>query len=439
MEDSLIVQTDFNGRNKLHMEDNKCFCLKTFLGLLQINIITLAQSLQQPYPPKICLIPTKDYRVEEVSITADSINVNLPEPILNDEYNDLYKFKEFYVQTYERQHKIPNLTQFTEYTLKLALSNFYIHKKSMDLQFGPDVKLITTSKLYAPDDVVVQVVMPNLAVIDWMPPKKLDCVAVNYEVKWMQYSNSTQENQNSFRFIKVNKLEHTTNGVVTDSVIKTFYMAEPNNLSLNGIDTNSMNISWIPSVNLTIPTEFLILEYKNAASRKRIWEIANNIEKNNDKITYHIENLLLQTKIGHNISCDKNAKKQASSKEKKEFLKEAKLMSHFQHENVLRILGICLNTDSLLLILELIEPGDLLNYLRINGTLQSLDSCALRLKGLLAMCEDVARGCCYLERQQFVHRDLACRNCLISVRNHGNRIVKIGLARDIYKDHYYRM
>ncbi|XP_029171207.1 proto-oncogene tyrosine-protein kinase ROS-like isoform X1 [Nylanderia fulva] len=736
--DSSIVQTDLNGRNKLYMADNKCFCLKTFLGLLQIyntfmtidttnidepliywiinneylivtdinscncnmilrfpnqftyrindividsiniylityeeiyilrkenalleskenifqcfqkfhydffDLLAIAKNLQL-YPPKICLIPTKGNRVEEMLITADSINVNLPKPILNDEFkkynlvfiydisvsyfkcldNDLNKFEEFHVQTYEQQYEFQNLTQLTEYTLKLALSNFYIYKISMDLQFGPDVKLITTGKLYAPDDVVVQVVMPNLAVIDWMPPKKLNCVAVNYEVKLVEYPNNTQENQNSVRSIKVfNKLERKTNGkffavipslipkqkyeiyvsvypiirtdVVTDSVIKTVYMSEPNNLSLNGIDTNSMNISWIPSVNLTIPTEFLILEYKNAASRKRIWEIANNIKGNNDKITYHIENLLPQTKYKFRLNLkyteykenfiwpsdgkefifetlgdarkipsatgtamqyylplilcliviiviynvyyfyctyrqrkrsneivsppimintelvplneipfgctqlnllnpprlqynsdefaltiiEKNQiiqtkffgsgafgsvyqgiiknfegldttpvaikmlKRQASSKEKKEFLKEAKLMSHFRHKNVLRILGICLNTNSPLLILELIEPGDLLNYLRNNGTLQSSDSCALRLKDLLAMCEDVARGCCYLERQQFVHRDLACRNCLISVKNYENRIVKIGdfgLARDIYKDHYYRM
>ncbi|XP_029176972.1 LOW QUALITY PROTEIN: uncharacterized protein LOC114945065 [Nylanderia fulva] len=307
------------------------------------RIVPIDKTLQL-YPPKICLIPTKDYRVEEVLITANSIKVNLPEPNPNDECkkynftfiynisvsylkcldNDLNKFEKFHVQTYERQYEFQNLTQLTEYTLKLALSNFYIYKISMDLQFGPDVKLITTGKLYAPDDVVVQVVMPNLAVIDWMPPKKLGCVAVNYEVKMVKYPNSTQENQNSFRFIKVNKLERTTNDkffavisslipkqkyeiyvsvypiirtdVVTDSVIKTVYMSEPNNLSLNGIDTNRMNISWIPSVNLTIPTEFLILEYKNAASRKRIWEIANNIKGNNDKITYHIENLLPQTK-----------------------------------------------------------------------------------------------------------------------------------------------
>jgi len=66
---------------------------------------------------------------------------------------------------------------------------------------------------------------------------------------------------------------------------------------------------------------------------------------------------------------------------------------------------------------------------------------SLTLLDLLAMCVDVARGCRYLEEMHFVHRDLACRNCLVSSGDRQTRIVKIGdfgLARDIYKNDYYR-
>ncbi|XP_024885319.1 proto-oncogene tyrosine-protein kinase ROS isoform X3 [Temnothorax curvispinosus] len=137
----------------------------------------------------------------------------------------------------------------------------------------------------------------------------------------------------------------------------------------------------------------------------------------------------------------KMLRKDASSQEKTEFLQEARLMSHFRHKHVLRLLGVCLDTDPPLLVLELMEVGDLLSYLRESRSLQPTDPHALRLQDLLAMCEDVARGCRYLEELHFVHRDLACRNCLVSARDRENRVVKIGdfgLARDIYKNDYYR-
>lgn len=59
----------------------------------------------------------------------------------------------------------------------------------------------------------------------------------------------------------------------------------------------------------------------------------------------------------------------------------------------------------------------------------------------MAMCLDVAKGCVYLEEMHYIHRDLAARNCLVSTTDPESRIVKIGdfgLARDIYKNDYYR-
>ncbi|XP_038214357.1 proto-oncogene tyrosine-protein kinase ROS [Zerene cesonia] len=135
----------------------------------------------------------------------------------------------------------------------------------------------------------------------------------------------------------------------------------------------------------------------------------------------------------------KTLRKGATEQEKTEFLKEAALMSNFKHEHILRLLGVCLDNDPNYIIMELMEGGDLLSYLRAKrsslGTSESLT-----LLDLLNMCVDVTKGCRYLEEMHFVHRDLACRNCLVAYRD-GRRVVKIGdfgLARDIYKNDYYR-
>ncbi|XP_041979738.1 proto-oncogene tyrosine-protein kinase ROS isoform X2 [Aricia agestis] len=135
----------------------------------------------------------------------------------------------------------------------------------------------------------------------------------------------------------------------------------------------------------------------------------------------------------------KTLRKGATEQEKNEFLKEAALMSNFKHEHILRLLGVCLDNDPNYIIMELMEGGDLLSYLRAKrASLYTEDS--LTLLDLLNMCVDVTRGCRYLEEMHFVHRDLAARNCLVASRA-ARRVVKIGdfgLARDIYKNDYYR-
>ena len=95
--------------------------------------------------------------------------------------------------------------------------------------------------------------------------------------------------------------------------------------------------------------------------------------------------------------------------------------------------------------MELMEGGDLLSFLRNNRPTASKTS-GLKVLDLVSICVDVASGCRYLEEMHFVHRDIAARNCLVKhllpdeLSGYG-RVVKIGdfgLARDIYKNDYYR-
>ncbi|KAF4796561.1 hypothetical protein TURU_082759 [Turdus rufiventris] len=138
----------------------------------------------------------------------------------------------------------------------------------------------------------------------------------------------------------------------------------------------------------------------------------------------------------------KTLKKGATDHEKSEFLKEAHLMSKFDHPHILKLLGVCLLNEPQYLILELMEGGDLLSYLR-GARKKKFQSPLLRVTDLLDICLDVCKGCVYLEKMHFIHRDLAARNCLVSEKEYGrsSRIVKIGdfgLARDVYKNDYYR-
>ncbi|XP_040821243.1 proto-oncogene tyrosine-protein kinase ROS isoform X2 [Ochotona curzoniae] len=138
----------------------------------------------------------------------------------------------------------------------------------------------------------------------------------------------------------------------------------------------------------------------------------------------------------------KTLKKGSTDQEKIEFLKEAHLMSKFNHPNILKQLGVCLLNEPQYIILELMEGGDLLTYLR-KARMTTFHGPLLTLVDLTDVCVDVSKGCVYLEQLHFIHRDLAARNCLVSVKDYTSpsRIVKIGdfgLARDIYKNDYYR-
>lgn len=136
----------------------------------------------------------------------------------------------------------------------------------------------------------------------------------------------------------------------------------------------------------------------------------------------------------------KKLKDNASAEEKRDFLQEAKLLANFDHPNIVHLIGICLDRGSTLLVMELMLGGDLIRYMQ-ESTPKSNNPDNLTFDDLLKICLDIVNGCCYLEERNYIHRDLAARNCLVSSRKKEERVVKLadfGLARDIYKDSYYK-
>ena len=122
---------------------------------------------------------------------------------------------------------------------------------------------------------------------------------------------------------------------------------------------------------------------------------------------------------------------QGNEKKSVLFLKEITAICHLKHENIVKFYGICL--DSNCIVMELMEGGQLLEYLRTHKQ-------ELNLGDLLEISHDIVKGCVYLEKKKFVHRDLSARNCLLTSTNPNRRIAKIGdfgLARNIQVKKYY--
>uniref|UniRef100_A0A8C7YVV8 Tyrosine-protein kinase receptor n=1 Tax=Oryzias sinensis TaxID=183150 RepID=A0A8C7YVV8_9TELE len=128
-----------------------------------------------------------------------------------------------------------------------------------------------------------------------------------------------------------------------------------------------------------------------------------------------------------------------SEQDEMDFLMEALIMSKFSHENIVRCIGVSLNILPRFILLELMIGGDMKTFLRQNRP-RTGQASSLTMRELLQMARDIANGCRYLEENQFIHRDIAARNCLLTCTG-PERVAKIGdfgMARDIYRASYYR-
>ncbi|XP_011803659.1 PREDICTED: tyrosine-protein kinase Fes/Fps isoform X4 [Colobus angolensis palliatus] len=107
---------------------------------------------------------------------------------------------------------------------------------------------------------------------------------------------------------------------------------------------------------------------------------------------------------------------------KSKFLQEARILKQYSHPNIVRLIGVCTQKQPIYIVMELVQGGDFLTFLRTEGA-------RLRVKTLLQMVGDAAAGMEYLESKCCIHRDLAARNCLVTEKN-VLKISDFGMSRE---------
>ncbi|XP_048100480.1 neurotrophic tyrosine kinase, receptor, type 2a [Alosa alosa] len=140
--------------------------------------------------------------------------------------------------------------------------------------------------------------------------------------------------------------------------------------------------------------------------------------------------------------------KEASENARKDFRREAELLTNLKHEHIVTFYGVCVESDPIIMVFEYMKHGDLNKFLRAHGpdavlVGETQEQCELPVQMLsqaqmLHIAQQIAAGMVYLASQHFVHRDLATRNCLVGE----NLLVKIGdfgMSRDVYSTDYYRV
>ncbi|GLD49294.1 serine/threonine-protein kinase LMTK1-like protein [Lates japonicus] len=129
----------------------------------------------------------------------------------------------------------------------------------------------------------------------------------------------------------------------------------------------------------------------------------------------------------------KELKASASVQDQMQFLEEVQPYRTLQHPALLQCLAQCSEVTPYLLVMEFCPLGDLKSYLRSCRVADSETPDPLILQRMAC---DIASGLLHLHKYNFIHSDLALRNCLLTSEM-SVKIGDYGLSQSRYKDDYY--
>ena len=105
-----------------------------------------------------------------------------------------------------------------------------------------------------------------------------------------------------------------------------------------------------------------------------------------------------------------------------EFFKEATVMRSLRHPNLVQLHGVVSISEPVMIIIEFMANGSLVNYLRSHGD-------SLHNDILVDICCQISAACCYMEKHEFIHRDIRAANVLVGRNMNQCKLADFGLAR----------
>uniref|UniRef100_A0A673AZR9 Tyrosine-protein kinase n=1 Tax=Sphaeramia orbicularis TaxID=375764 RepID=A0A673AZR9_9TELE len=111
------------------------------------------------------------------------------------------------------------------------------------------------------------------------------------------------------------------------------------------------------------------------------------------------------------------------------FMDEANVMKTLQHDRLVRLYAVVTKTEPIYIITEFMANGSLLDFLK------SETGCKLQLPKLIDFSAQIAEGMAYIEKKNYIHRDLRAANVLVS-ESLLCKIADFGLARVIEDNEY---